>query len=199
MDEGIDWRHRGEYIAKHGLTPGVADEAFADPNRLVIDPDPASVSGRTIRVIGWSSSTGALVTVIVLACMPTVSRLLSADSSASSARLRIAEVKRGNLTRDVSVQGSVVAAVRPTLYAANAGTVSLLVNAGDKVKKDDVLAEVVAIAPQQAVADVAAETAPNRAEQLRGLFDTAREDAAIAPTSVAQDDAAVEPEANRNV
>ena len=66
MDEGIDWRHRGEYIAKHGLTPGVADEAFADPNRLVIDPDPASVSGRTIRVIGWSSSTGALVTVIVL-------------------------------------------------------------------------------------------------------------------------------------
>ena len=27
---------------------------------------------------------GALVTVIVLACMPTVSRLLSADSSASS-------------------------------------------------------------------------------------------------------------------
>lgn len=66
MGEGIDWRHRGGYIAKHGLTPDVADEAFADPNRLVIDPDPASVSGRTIRVIGWSSSTRTLVTVIVL-------------------------------------------------------------------------------------------------------------------------------------
>ncbi|HNV15561.1 MAG TPA: hypothetical protein PKL63_12945 [Dermatophilaceae bacterium] len=66
MDESIDWRHRGDYIAKHGLTPDVADEAFADPNRLVIDPDPASVSGRTIRVIGWSSSTATLVTVIVL-------------------------------------------------------------------------------------------------------------------------------------
>lgn len=66
MGEGIDWRHRGGYIAKHGLTPDVADEAFADPNRLVIDPDPASLSGRTIRVIGWSSAIRMLVTVIVL-------------------------------------------------------------------------------------------------------------------------------------
>ena len=66
VDEGIDWRHRGDYIAKHGLTPDLADEAFADPNRLVIDPDPASVSGRTIRVIGWSSTMRALVTVIIL-------------------------------------------------------------------------------------------------------------------------------------
>lgn len=66
MGEGIDWRHRGDYIAKHGMTPDVAEEAFADPNRLVIDPDPASVSGRTIRVIGWSTSIRSLVTVILL-------------------------------------------------------------------------------------------------------------------------------------
>ena len=66
MGEGIHWRLRGGYIAKHGLTPEVADEDFADPNRLVIDPDPASISGRTIRIIGWSSSIRALVTVIVL-------------------------------------------------------------------------------------------------------------------------------------
>ena len=66
MSEGIDWQHRGDYLAKHGLTPDVADEAFADPNRLVIDPDPASLSGRSIRVIGWSSSIRMLVTVIVL-------------------------------------------------------------------------------------------------------------------------------------
>ena len=61
----------------------------------------------------------------VLACVPTVIRLVSADSSASSARLRIAEVKRGTLVRDVSVQGRVVAAVAPTLYARNAGTVRI--------------------------------------------------------------------------
>lgn len=66
MDGAIDWRHRGEYIAKHDMTPLLADEAFADPNRLVINPDPASTSGRTIRVIGWSHSAQRLVTVIVL-------------------------------------------------------------------------------------------------------------------------------------
>ena len=74
--------------------------------------------------------------------MPTVARLMSADSSASTARLRIAEVKRGTLTRDVSVQGKVVAAVSPTVYTRSAGTVTLDVNAGDKVKKGAVLAEV---------------------------------------------------------
>ena len=85
---------------------------------------------------------GALVVVIVLACMPTVARLLFADSSASAARLRIAEVKRGTLTRDVSVQGKVVAAVSPTVYTRTAGTLSLDVNAGDKVTKGEVLAEI---------------------------------------------------------
>ena len=66
MGEGIDWRHRGEYISKHGLKPDLAYEANADPNRLVIDPDPASVSGRTVRIIGWSTTIQTLITVIVL-------------------------------------------------------------------------------------------------------------------------------------
>ncbi|MFI4968856.1 MAG: efflux RND transporter periplasmic adaptor subunit [Lysobacterales bacterium] len=85
---------------------------------------------------------GAAVLLVVLAGVPTIARLMSADSSASAARLRIAEVKRGTLTRDVSVQGRVVAAVSPTLYARSAGTVTLDVHAGDKVKKGDVLAEI---------------------------------------------------------
>ena len=62
----VDWTERGEYIAKHGLTPDIADEAWLDPDRLMIDPDPASISGRTIRVIGWSPTSAKLVTVIVL-------------------------------------------------------------------------------------------------------------------------------------
>jgi HlyD family secretion protein len=87
---------------------------------------------------------GAVSVALVLALVvPTAARLFSSDSSASMSRLRIAEVKRGTLTRDVSVQGSVVAAVSPTLYASSAGTVTLKVNAGDKVSKDQVLAEVV--------------------------------------------------------
>jgi HlyD family secretion protein len=85
----------------------------------------------------------AVVGVAVVAfCAPTVAHLMSADSSASAARLRIAEVKRGTLTRDVSVQGRVVAAIAPTLYARSAGFVDLAIQAGDKVSKDQVLATV---------------------------------------------------------
>ncbi|GAA0724698.1 efflux RND transporter periplasmic adaptor subunit [Dokdonella soli] len=85
---------------------------------------------------------GVAVAIVVALCVPTVARLLSADSLASTARLRIAEVKRGTLTRDVSVQGKIVAAVSPTVYTRSAGTVTLDVHAGDKVKKNDVLAEI---------------------------------------------------------
>ena len=85
----------------------------------------------------------AVVAVLLIFVAPTAMRLFSSDSSASMSRLRIAEVKRGTLTRDVSVQGSVVAAISPTLYATSAGTVILDVNAGDKVIRDQVLAEVV--------------------------------------------------------
>lgn len=66
MEDELDWRHRGAYISKHHLTPRDANEAWNDPNRLLIDPDPASRSGRTVRVIGWSSSARQLVTVIAL-------------------------------------------------------------------------------------------------------------------------------------
>lgn len=88
---------------------------------------------------------GAAAAAVLVAggfLLPVAARLMSADSSASSARLRIAEVKRGNLVRDVSVQGKVVAAISPTLYARSAGTVTLDIQAGDKVKKGDVLAEI---------------------------------------------------------
>lgn len=66
IDDSLDWRYRGDYIAKHGLTRALADESWDDPDRLVIDPDPASESGRTIRVIGWSATLHQLVTVIAL-------------------------------------------------------------------------------------------------------------------------------------
>ncbi|MCK9538818.1 efflux RND transporter periplasmic adaptor subunit [Dokdonella sp.] len=91
------------------------------------------------KLIVWGGIAAAVVVLAAL-LVPGVARLMSVDSSASSARLRIAEVRRGNLVRDVSVQGRVVAAFSPTLYARSGGTVSLDVQAGDKVKKGDVLA-----------------------------------------------------------
>ena len=51
----IDGSHRGDYIvAKHGVTPDEAEEAVSDPERIVIDPDYNSTSGRSIRIIGFS-------------------------------------------------------------------------------------------------------------------------------------------------
>ena len=60
---------------------------------------------------------------------------------ASGSRLRIAEVTRGTLLRDAVVNGRVVAAISPTLYAPAPATVSLKVNAGDTVRKGQVLAQ----------------------------------------------------------
>jgi HlyD family secretion protein len=62
------------------------------------------------------------------------------EHSVSAARLRIADVTRGTLVRDASVNGRVVAAISPTLYSTAQSTVTLKTNAGDTVKKGDVLA-----------------------------------------------------------
>jgi HlyD family secretion protein len=48
----------------------------------------------------------------------------------------------GAFVRDAGVNGRVVAAVSPTLYAPAAGTVALKVQAGDGVRKGDVLAQI---------------------------------------------------------
>lgn len=67
---------------------------------------------------------------------------LSSEISVPLERVRIAEVTRGGFIRDVSAQGTVVAAVSPTLFAAAAGTVHFLVQAGDTVSKGQVIAQV---------------------------------------------------------
>ena len=43
-----------------------ADEALNDPERVVIDPDYNSKSGLSVRIIGYSESAGALLTVLVI-------------------------------------------------------------------------------------------------------------------------------------
>ena len=55
-------------------------------------------------------------------------------------RLRLAAVQRGHYVRDVAAQGTVVAAVNPTLFAIAAGSISYAVHSGDAVHQDEVLA-----------------------------------------------------------
>ena len=69
-----------------------------------------------------------------------VSSWMGGARSFDAARLRIATVTRGDLVRDLTAEGRVIAANSPTLYAIAAGTVRLAVVAGDTVKKDQVLA-----------------------------------------------------------
>ncbi|AWV08537.1 efflux RND transporter periplasmic adaptor subunit [Marilutibacter maris] len=62
--------------------------------------------------------------------------------SVDASRLRIAEVTRGDLVRDIRADGRVIAANSPTLYAVASGTVTLNVVAGDAVKQGQALAEI---------------------------------------------------------
>ncbi|MDA0681236.1 MAG: HlyD family efflux transporter periplasmic adaptor subunit [Proteobacteria bacterium] len=74
--------------------------------------------------------------------IPAINRWAIATVTVPLDRLRIATVTRADLVRDVSVQGRVVAAVSPTLYAPAPGTITLLVEAGSVVGKDQVVARV---------------------------------------------------------
>ena len=82
------------------------------------------------------------VIIAVVAAAPTVGRWASATVSVPYERVRTAQVTRGDLISDISVQGRVVAAVRPTLYARAPGTITLHVVAGERVLAGQVLASV---------------------------------------------------------
>jgi HlyD family secretion protein len=99
----------------------------------VIAPPPGQALRR--RAVWIAAAVGAAAL-----CFGLFSTWRSSEASVSASRLRIAEVTRGTLVRDASVNGRVVAAVSPTLYAKASSTVNLKVAAGDTVKKDQVLA-----------------------------------------------------------
>ncbi|MDM7860977.1 efflux RND transporter periplasmic adaptor subunit [Alteromonas sp. ASW11-36] len=71
---------------------------------------------------------------------PSVQAWSTSGASVPFERLRIATVTRGDLQRDLSVQGRVVAAVSPTVYSPASGTVTLKVEAGDDVSVGQVIA-----------------------------------------------------------
>lgn len=91
---------------------------------------------RNKKVAIW----GSLVLLVLAACVLLFNAWRNSDHSVNAARLRIAEVGRGTLIRDAAVNGRVVAAISPTLYSTTVATVTLKANAGDTVKKGDILA-----------------------------------------------------------
>lgn len=65
--ERIDWSKRASYIHnRHGVETTWADEAASDTSAAWLNPDPASASGLSARVIGYSGSAEGLLTLILL-------------------------------------------------------------------------------------------------------------------------------------
>jgi len=91
------------------------------------------------RWLKWGLPT-AIVLLLTLVLVSALMTWLSAEASVSVDRIRTAVVNRGDLVRDLSVQGRVVAAVSPTLYSPATGTVTLQVLPGDSVSTGQVLA-----------------------------------------------------------
>lgn len=90
------------------------------------------------RVIAGSIVAAALIAMAI--AFPAIRRWSRADRAVDATTLAIGTVTRGDLVRDVSVQGRVVAALHPTLVSAGQGIVTLRTKAGTVVKKGDVLA-----------------------------------------------------------
>ena len=80
------------------------------------------------------------VSTIIYLVLPRFIHLFSSDLTVSKEQLRFAKVARGDLQRDISVQGKIIAANSPTLFAPSSGTVSLKIKAGDTVIKGQTLA-----------------------------------------------------------
>lgn len=92
---------------------------------------------------GWWLAGAALLLVLGGAlAWPAVRRWAASEDSVARARLRLATVERGDLERDVAVEGRVVAANHPRLYSPAEGIVAVAVRAGQGVVRGALLARV---------------------------------------------------------
>ena len=114
-----------------------------------------------------------VVAGIAIATTAVVVAWRGGSRSVDAERVRIAEVRRGDLVRDLSAEGRVISANSPTLYAISGGTVTLRVVAGDTVKKDQVLAEIDSPELRSRLAQEEATLAGLEAEASRAELDGA--------------------------
>ena len=82
--------------------------------------------GLTITLMSWSS----------------ISLWYGSAAKVELKDITIAEVQRGDLTRNVSVSGKIVAANAPQLYSSELGKVTLLVKPGESVTQGQIIATV---------------------------------------------------------
>ncbi|MEO6104347.1 MAG: efflux RND transporter periplasmic adaptor subunit [Pseudoxanthomonas sp.] len=130
---------------------------------------PPATGGRRIPK-AWLIGGGAGVVVLLLALW-VGSGWMAGGRSYDGSKVRIAEVTRGDLVRDISADGRVIAANSPTLYAIAGGTVSLKVVAGDVVKRGQALAEIDSPELRSKLAQEGSTLASMEAEASRAILD----------------------------
>src|SRR5690348_13381003 len=182
------WRGRIGETVRQGLTGmNIRDTSATD--RII----EKHVSKKKLAIF---AGIGVAVLILLVWLVPGALRLFSAGSSVSASRLQIATVERGAFVRDIAADGRVVAAVSPTLYARANGAVVLQVHAGDKVKKNQVLAVIASpeltnkLAQEESNADamqVAYQQAKIDANQQRAKLQEAFENAKIDEQSAKRD------------
>lgn len=82
----------------------------------------------------------AAAALLLFAMVAAVRGWVASGHTISRERLRIATVVQGHFVRDVAAQGTIVAAVNPTVFATAAGTIDYNARAGDRVTRGQVLA-----------------------------------------------------------
>ena len=91
----------------------------------------------------WGIAAGIVAAILALAALaPAARRWAGAERAIDANRVRVADVVRGDLERDVSAQGRIVAALHPTLFSPAQGIVALAVKAGSEVKQGALLARI---------------------------------------------------------
>jgi HlyD family secretion protein len=114
---------------------------------------------------------GVIASAILAGAVLVAARWLDGARSYDRASVRISEVERGTLVRDVVADGRVVAASSPTLYAIAAGTVELHVQPGDAVTRDQALVTVASPELQSRLAQEQATLAGLEAEAGRAALE----------------------------
>jgi len=119
------------------------------PSSPTVDPVFRTTEGQDAPIVNtrphWQrhrwwyvgASAGVLIVVMLVWLLSEWSDL---KNSISAERLRVVNVTKGHFVRDVAAQGTVIAAVNPTLFAVAPGTINYIVRAGDSVKKGQTLA-----------------------------------------------------------
>ena len=121
------------------------------------------VASRNSRMI-YIAVAAAVLLILGAIFFPAVRRWVRAETAVDSTTVRFSVVTRGDLLRDLSVQGRVVASLHPTLFSSGQGIVSLRTKAGSQAKRGDVLATIDSKELQSALEQARAQLGSIRAE-----------------------------------